>query len=333
MESKSLTISSKTLFFIFMGTLLILIAGFRPIGIDRDSLNYVSVLHVNLFEANFIDKEPAFWLINELNKILFAGNEQTFFLIFAIIGVSLKLLAIKKLSRLPLFSVFVYICLYFILHEMTQIRIGVASAIFLLAIPDIYNRKFKPFLFKTILATMFHYSAIIMLIVYFLNPYKINFKIFFFLPLIGMFFTFSGINILTILNPFLSILPDFISNKIELYVSLLDYGKFNQINVFNVYYSSLFLLYYIMLLCYSYFKLQYDALFLKIFGFMLFFFYFLSAIPVLAFRVSEFFGVVLIILIPHFALIFKQKTIAKIPLILWLTIYLIFIMIFQNLNF
>lgn len=148
--SKNLTISSKTLILILVGILLILVAGLRPIGIDGDSLNYVGVLHVSLSEANFIDKEPTFWIINELNKILFGGNEQTFFLIFAILGVSLKLLAIKKLSLLPFYSIFVYICLYFILHEMTQIRVGVATAIFLLAIPDIYNRNFKTFLFKTI---------------------------------------------------------------------------------------------------------------------------------------------------------------------------------------
>lgn len=326
-------VSSKILVLIPIGVLLILIAGLRPIGIDGDSLAYANVLHVNLSEANFIDKEPMFWVINEVNKIFFGGNEQTFFLIFAILGVTLKVLAIARLSLLPILGIFTYICLYFILHEMTQIRVGVATAIFLLAIPNIYNRNLKSFLFKTILAMMFHYSAIIMLLVYFLNPYKINLKVFFFLPLIGIVFMFIGINIITILNPFLFLLPDFIANKIQLYILLLDDGKFNQINVFNFYYGSLFMFYYTMILHQSYFKSQYDVLFLKIFGFMLFFFYFSSAIPVLAFRVSEFFGVVLIILIPHFALIFKQKTIAKIPLMLWLTIYLIFIMIFQNLNF
>ena len=331
--SKNLTISSKTLILILIGILLILVAGLRPIGIDGDSLNYVGVLHVSLSEANFIDKEPSFWMINELNKVLFGGNEQTFFLIFAILGVTLKILAIRQLSLLPLYSIFVYICLYFILHEMTQIRVGVAAAIFLLAIPDVYNRNFKAFLFKTILAMMFHYSAIIMLLAYFLNPSKINFKIFFFLPLIGIVLMLIGVNIITILNPFLFLLPDFIANKIEIYISLLDQGKYSDINVFNFYYGSLFILYYIMILYHSYFKSQYDVLFLKIFALMLFTFYFSSAIPVLAFRVSEFFGVVLVILIPHFALIFKQKTIAKIPLILWLTIYLIFIMIFQNLYF
>lgn len=328
-----MTISSKTLILTFIGILLILIAGLRPIGIDGDSLNYIGVLGVSLSEANFIDKEPTFWIINEFNKILFTGNNQTFFLIFAIIGVTLKILAIQKLSLLPIFSVFTYVCLYFILHEMTQIRAGIATAIFLLAIPDIYNRNLKSFLFKTILAMMFHYSAVLMLLVYFLNPHKINFKIFGFLPIIGVIFMLVGINVITILNPFLFILPDFIANKIELYILLLDDGKFSEINVFNFYYGSLLVLYCTMILYYNYFKSQYDILFIKIFGSMLFFFYFSSAIPVLAFRISEFFGVVLIILIPHFALIFKQKITAKIPLILWLTIYLIFIMIFKNLNF
>lgn len=331
--SKNMAISTKTFVLMLVGLILILIAGFRPIGIDHDSLNYARVLGVSLSEANFLDKEPTFWIINEFNKILFGGNEQTFFLIFTIIGVTLKVLAIRQLSLSPIFSIFTYLCLYFILHEMTQIRAGVATAIFLLAIPDIYNRNFKAFLFKTILAMMFHYSAVIMLLVYLLNPYKINFKIFFFLPLIGIIFMLVGIiDVITILNLFLLILPDFISNKIELYILLLDDGRFSKINVFNFYYGSLLVLYYIMLLYHSYFKSQYDVLFLKIFAYMLFFFYFSSAIPVLAFRVSEFFGVVLIILIPHFALIFKQKKIAKIPLIIWLTVYLVFIMILKNLH-
>jgi len=79
MVTKKLTISYRTLYFIVIGILLILIAGLRPIGIDRDSLNYASLLNISLSEGNFLDKEPAFWIINEFNKILFGGNEQTFF--------------------------------------------------------------------------------------------------------------------------------------------------------------------------------------------------------------------------------------------------------------
>lgn len=330
-SNKRITISSKTLIFILVGILLILIAGFRPIGIDRDSLNYVEALSEPI---NLLSKEPFFWIIREINEILFSGSARTFFLIFAILGVALKLLAIKRLSLLPIFSIFTYICLYFVLHEMTQIRVGVASGIFLLSIPDVYNRNFKTFLFKTALATMFHYSAIMMLMVYFLNPRKMNFKLFCLLPLIGIFsiFIFNSKVMISMLNFISLYLPDFLSYKLKLYIYLIEQGIFNKINLFNVYYGSLLIFYYIMILCSRHFKSKYDMLLLKIFGLMLFLFYFFHAVPVLAFRVSEFFGVVLIILIPNFILIFKQKNMIRVILTIWLATYFIFIMVLRLLN-
>jgi len=181
-----LSVSKNVIYLLPTGILLILIAGLRPIGIDRDSLSYVEVLGVDFAIANFIDKEPMFWIINEFNKYVFGGNVNTFFLIFAILGVSLKLFAIRKYSLLPILSIYTYICLYFVLHEMTQIRAGVATAIFLLALEDIKNRNFKSYLFKTVLAMLFHYSAIIMLLVYFMNPDKLNVKLYFILPILGI---------------------------------------------------------------------------------------------------------------------------------------------------
>ncbi|HOK63557.1 MAG TPA: EpsG family protein [Soehngenia sp.] len=337
MTSKNLTISSNSFIFIFVGFVLILIAGFRPIGIDGDSLNYVSVLHISLSEANFIDKEPAFWIINELNKILFGGNEQTFFLIFAILGVSLKLIAIRKYSLLPILSIFTYVSMYFVLHEMTQIRAGVATAIFLFALEDIKNRNFKGYFLKTILAMLFHYSAIIMLLVYFINPNKLNTKLFLTLPILGIILgillaIFKDIS-LSIFSNITSVLPQFIGSKIELYILLLYDGKFSDINIFNFLYLSLIFIYYFSLLNYRKMKSQYDIIFIKISGIMLFSFYFFTFLPVLAFRVSEFFGVIFIFLIPHVLLTIKQKSIASIPFIIWLMIYFIFIMVMQNLHF
>ena len=151
----SLRINKKTLVLFTVALLLIFIAGFRPIGLDRDSpdyvilLNYVSLLNIPFSQANFLDIEPAFWMLVEINRVLFSSNERTFFLIFAIIGVSLKILAINRLSSMPFLSLLAYICLYFVLHEMTQIRAGVASGIFLLAIQDIVNRNLKKIHYKS----------------------------------------------------------------------------------------------------------------------------------------------------------------------------------------
>ena len=310
--------------------MLILIAGFRPVGIDGDSLNYASILGVHFNDISLIDKEPAFWLINEFNHIVFNSEVQTFFLIFAIIGVSLKLYAIKILSKNPLMSIMVYLSLYFILHEMTQIRIGVASAIFLLAIPDIINKNFKIYLLKTVLAMSFHYSAFVMIFIYFLSNKRINQKVYYFLPLFG--FVLQDIT-LQIIEMLATLLPVVIGYKVNLYISLLDSGKFSDINIFNFYYTSLIILYYIALVNYRKFNGMYDVLGIKILGIMLFLFYSLSLIPVFAFRISEFFGVVLIFLIPNFIRIFKQKNLVSVPVVIWLAMYLFFIMILRNLSF
>ena len=56
----SLRINKKTLVLFTVALLLIFIAGFRPIGLDRDSpdyvilLNYVSLLNIPFSQANFL---------------------------------------------------------------------------------------------------------------------------------------------------------------------------------------------------------------------------------------------------------------------------------------
>lgn len=306
--------------------LLIFIAGFRPIGLDRDSPNYVSLLNIPFSQANFLDKEPAFWMLVEINRVLFSSNERTFFLIFAIIGVSLKILAINRLSSMPFLSLWAYICLYFILHEMTQIRAGVASGIFLLAIQDIVNRNFKNYLIKTFLAVMFHYSAIIMLPLYFLNPKRINYALFLTLPILGIILGILTKNEMRYLIEMSSeFLPKFMGVKISTYLSLLEMGEHNQIDIFNFYYTSLLIVCYFLLFNTKYSKSNLYIILLKILGIMLFFFYSLAVVPVFAFRISEFLGVALIILIPHIALMFKQKDIIKALIFLYLSGRLIFL--------
>jgi len=317
----SLRINKKTLVLFTVALLLIFIAGFRPIGLDRDSPTYVSLLNIPFSQANFLDKEPTFWMLVEINRVLFSSNERTFFLIFAIIGVSLKILAINRLSSMPFLSLWAYICLYFILHEMTQIRAGVASGIFLLAIQDIVNRNFKNYLIKTFLAVMFHYSAIIMLPLYFLNPKRINYALFLTLPILGIILGILTKNEMRYLIEISSeFLPEFIGVKINTYLSLLEMGLFNRLNIIRHYLiAGLLGTYYFLLLNTKYLKFNLDLIMIKILGIMLFLFYSLLAVPVFAGRISEFLGVVLIILIPHIALMFKQKDIIKALIFLYLS--------------
>lgn len=302
--------------FLLIGLTLVLTAGFREVGLDRDSRSYAqSINSIESYrDADLLKTEPSFWVVSYVARYLFDDPVTGTFLIFALVGVGVKLYAIYRLSIMPYLSIFVYLCFYFILHEMTQIRVGAASAIFLLAIPDIYNKNLAKFLLKTLIAVMFHYLAIIMLPLYFLNGHKINKKLYLLLPLIGIlcvFLPFLGSSILRGVIPFL---PKFLSYKIDVYSGLMGLEGHN---VFNTLYLSFIGLHFFCLLNIRAFKCNYDILLIKIFSIMLFLFYSCSFMSVLAFRISEFLGVVLIVLLPHFALCFKQRILSTCVVILY----------------
>ena len=305
--------------FLFWTTalILILIVGLRPVGLDRDSITYAEMIQSHA-DVNLVVLEPAFWIIKWFNDNFFSGNVHTFFLIFATLGVSTKFLAIKKLSKLPWLSVSVYLSLHFILHEMTQIRAGVAAGFFLLSIPDIYNRNFKKFILKALLAFSFHYSAIVMFPLYFLHPRKLNI-VYFLLPIVGLISAYFDLS-KTLLSNLANLAPNFLAYKINTYLTLLELGEHSEINIINFYYSSLLLLTYFGFFLYIKNKIKndYDVLFLKILALSLFSFYFFSDVPVFAFRISEFLNVVTVIFLPNFILYFKQKKLIFVLLALFL---------------
>jgi len=308
---KKLTVSHKTLVLVFIGILLVLIAGLRPIGIDHDSLSYISVLHVSLSQANFIDKEPTFWIINEINKVLFGGSEQTFFLIFAIIGVSLKLYVIRQYSVTPILSLLTYVSMFFILQEMTQIRAGVAIGFVFLALHDLERKRNISFVTKILIATLFHYSAIVMFMLYFLSRNKINSFFYFSLPLVGLFFSYTNV-MLEIMYQSVSILPDFLSAKIHIYLSLMEQGKIKQVNPVNI--GNLFLLciYYLNLYIATNkqnfeVKEGYYLLCIKLLGFGFFILFSFSFLEVFAYRMANYLFFSLVFLLPIIAQYFRQK--------------------------
>lgn len=93
----------------------ILIAGLRG-NIDNDHQNYI-LLYENQ-DKNIIKVEPTFYLVSNFIKFLFR-DIQYLFLFYAIIGVSLKFYAVKRISEFYFFSILIYFSYYFILQEMT----------------------------------------------------------------------------------------------------------------------------------------------------------------------------------------------------------------------
>lgn len=331
---KRLAINKQTFVFMSVALLLILAAGLRSVGLDRDSPNYAEMLswHLSIFNANFGDKEPFFWIIYEINARLFNFQTQPFFMMFAVIGVSVKMLAIKRSSVYPYLGILTYICLYFVLHEMTQIRAGVAAGIFLLALDDLVKRNWKSYVLKTFLAMGFHYSAAIMFAVYFLNPKRINRDLYLLLPIVACLLAVFKDATTEAFLAFIQIFPAFISDKFVMYIHLLQDGHFADINIFNFYYLCLIGFYYIFLLNIEKLNNPAIVIYVKLLGISLFSFYGFSFLPVFAFRTAEFLGVVLILLLPNFVLLFKQKLVAGGVLVFWLVFYFLAIMVRANLN-
>ncbi|ACF14522.1 conserved hypothetical protein [Chloroherpeton thalassium ATCC 35110] len=320
---------SKSFFIYFpVVALIIIVAGFRPIGLDLDSNAYIEALS---FNVNFIDKEPTFWIIRYMNNLFFQGNIHFFFLIYAIIGVSIKLYVIRKFSVSPIFSFATYISMFFILQEMTQIRAGVAIGIVFWAINDVVKKQAMSFLLKIFMATLFHYSAIIMLIFYFFSTEKKIMVFYFLLPIIGIAMSFS--HVLFFATQYLaSVLPEFLSAKLKIYLFLMKEKQLKSVTPFN--FGNFFMLsvYYLNFIFFDKLKLsefykKYYLLCLKLLGWGFFILFGFSFIEVFAYRLANYSFFSLVFLLPLVIEFFCEKYF----MFFFLTIYLIYTLV-KNIN-
>ena len=304
-----------------MAFVLILISAFRGAGVDRDYNDYVQYFK----DSDFQLVEPAFVIISRIIK-LFTSNAVFLFLVFAFLGVSLKIKAIKQLSELWLLCIVTYASYFFILHEMTQIRAGIASAFLLLCIKPIYERDWKKFLLFAFLAVSIHYSALVILPFWFLSRKPYKFWLAISIPLAYLVY-FTHIDLIAQLP-----IPG-IKEKIEIYKGLQDLGndEWNKINVFNLLFLAKVAIFYFVLWKYDLIsaKNKYTPILLKVFCISLVFFLIFATMPVIAFRLNELCGIVDIILIPSLFYAFKPTWFAK-AIVIVIGLGLMFIILFYN---
>ena len=214
----------KICIFVFLGLILVFIAGLRKEGVDRDYSNYKDV-----FDGNTLDvfAEPTFLFISWFVKSYFYNNVIYLFLIYAFLGVFTKFLAIKQLTEFWFFSILLYISYSYSLHELTQIRVGVAVGMLLLAIKPLYDRNLIKFIVLGFLAVLFHYSIFFIFFLWFMSATKINVKYYFCLVigscLVGLLFK----------NYFSSIYEIFAFGPVEKKVLSYQFENNTVLNVFN----------------------------------------------------------------------------------------------------
>ena len=161
--------SLQIVLFYYSIVLLVLVVGFRTPGIDNDYKNYEWIYNSNVFSI-----EISFKIIRYILKDILGLSIVSLMLFYAFFSIYLKVKIIKEYSNYIFLSFITFLSDTLLLQECTQIRVGLAVAFFLISLKYVYERKFIKFVFFIMIATFFHYSAIIGIIVYIFNPKKLN---------------------------------------------------------------------------------------------------------------------------------------------------------------
>ncbi|MDC0280904.1 EpsG family protein [Akkermansiaceae bacterium] len=290
--------------------LLICVCGFRIGDEMPDFATYEAHYYGIDSVSNAFLLEPSFVFIVKIANLIQEDDPRILFVIYAILGVSLKFFAIKKLSKYIFFSVAIYISNYFILHEMIQIRTGVASGIILLSLVHVYKREKGKFILCILGASLFHYSAVIFLFQWFLKPnrfnayynvalipfaYVIHFINFDLLKFAAQYLPLNGTKLVAYFDRFdlfsIDVFGIFILTRIILYLYFVIYAK--RIKGYN----------------------KYFYLLIKSYGVGLFAYIALSVYPEVAVRLAQTLFAAEIIIIPTLILTFKDRRLSRLAVL------------------
>lgn len=301
----------------FYCTLLILFTAFRPIGIDQDSVGYKS--YYNSGNLIWLLAEPTFGVISHCVQSTW-DNFRMVLIIYAILGISIKFWALKRISLNVWSTILVYFSTYYLLHDFTQIRAGVASALFLCGIYFLSKYKRKEYIILVLLAILFHYSAVILLPIAFIYVKRLKRTTILLLSLsIPVALLVANFRF----QSFGAIPLEALQRKSEIYQYQAENATI-RLNYFNLVYVVKYLIFYLMLFYHKMLsrKSSLFPLLIIVYSLSLFIYISLSWNTILAMRLSEMLGIVEILLIPIFCQIFKRKYIQRLFLISYSLIYL-----------
>ncbi len=295
---------------IILFILSILVAGFRIGESMPDYLTYVGYYNEIISDNISYFIEISFVYIVKFSNFLVHENIIVLFLIYAIIGVSLKFYLINKLSSFWIYSVIIYISNYFIVHEMIQIRAGVASGFILLSLIPIYNRNFYKFFLLILCASFFHYSSVIFLFLWFLQPSSLNnrnYLIFFVVTYILHFTETDPISLI------FRILPTEITGFKSVYLDK-DRAEDLAVNVFGIFiFTRIIVFIYFLYFSEHIFKYnKYIYIILKFYAFGIMAYILLANFPEISVRLSYTLMSTEILLVPTINYTIKEKSVSRI---------------------
>lgn len=328
-DNSKLTRSSKEIVVYVLMAVLIIFAGLRAPGIDRDYKNYqylystipgIQYLTLNPETYfNAISIEPTFMLLASITKLFIYNGLPVLIFVYALISISLKTVSILRISDYPLLTILLYFSTIFLLQDMTQIRVGIALSFAFLSIIALNERKLIKYVVFIIVGIFFHYSVIFFAPFYFLNSKKINKPLYLSFIVIPILLYFIRFNPLEILQSF-----DFglYSTKLNNYVKMQSWLK-EDINMFN--FSIIIQIIFAFIFIYYADKSEnkFTIILTKIFCIGIGVFFIFSFSPVIAFRSSELLTSVQIFLLPTIITSFKHKALGEFIIIVFALLHFI----------
>jgi hypothetical protein len=272
----------------FIAVILAIIGGMRY-GVGTDYFTYYDMFkNVDSF-SEYQHFEIGFrGLVIILKQIGF--SPISFFTIFSFMSLIPLSLGIIKSSYYPLFSIFIYFNVFYPNYSFNAVGQAIPMGIFILLLDDIAERNLRKVIVWSIIASLFHYSGILILVAYFLSKIKLNY-------LFYLFFTFVSVIFIKFNDLYYSIfirfLPELIVTKINFYSKVFN----NEVNMINLMQRILillpFLIFYKILINTKKEKIIFRIYFIGFIFYVLF-----SFQGMFATRVNMFFRILEIILFP-----------------------------------
>ena len=317
---------SQTYLYILFGIGLILLAVFKEGEGLPDYQGFIDNIEGNIITTIDI-KEPAFFAIKWIANLAPDYNILIALFLYALFGITLKLIAIRKLTEFWFIALAVYISNYYMLHDLIQVRAGVASGFLLLCIKPLYERNSRRFLFLALIAFVFHYSAIIIFPLWFLSPKTFKKKFWLLIIPVAYVLYFVGINIITLC----SYIPiPGVQTKLVGYQRITELGLngWDAFDAFALTYLVKVMMLYCIILNIDVMqqKNRYSYILTKIYALALTVYLLFGEIPVVASRSKELLAIVEIVLFPSITYIGVPRSVFKaIPIIFSFLIMLLLI--------
>lgn len=144
-------------------TLLILFAAFRPLGVGVDDINY----NRNSLKIACPTFDCGQWMQGRRDQVWYSivGLLKSFYphtqvaLWLAGLGLAFKLFVIDRLCRYRSLALFFYLACFYIIHDITALRVSLAISVYLLGFYWLVQGNFRPGAWMLVINGFFHKQA------------------------------------------------------------------------------------------------------------------------------------------------------------------------------